>query len=759
MTLSFALNFIWSAAWPALTLIFPGIYLTRGWSKRPAVALGEMFLWSAGINIVGLFVAAAVGINSLWYLLAVAAASIALCVRHCLAPWRWPNKSLWLAIALALVTYMFFGVLFVIYDQGLPTGDSQKAIYWAEQINATNSLPNYQSSIANLNRDPVDFYTPGLHVWTALLMKYSILPLTTIGWLAIAGALAVAFVGAALAEVIGVKKLAPQLLAMFLILTHYRFLRYVNEPGYHLQNLVGELLLFGLVLATLRLIQKWQWRRVVLGGLLAVAIFVSHQFSAFIGAFVLAPALLILAARYFNVLPWRRVLPLAVAGIIALLGLAYYLGILSKAKHLFSAAPHLTSLVPSWQAYFSLMGTPWFTLTLAAIVSVMLLAFRHWRTELTKLYLAIAAIVILALSQGPHWHLDIPPVRALFYLIVLGSVLAACFIAYVWRACKPITLRALIVLLIILFGFNSAAAAYSFSHDTRTDSALTPELHAANEQLRQHQKAGGILTDDYNRRAASWLILSGHPSYTRLASDISTLMAETSQTPLRYQMYLKQLDFEKIFSLGSRPDIIKLMRRHNLEWIAGSSNSSNAAFASNPALKGEPVSSTVTLWQKNDMGEDILPPQRVAWLLKPSTLANDIGDDEDVFEHLPASLRAARLSDPRHDTAGTWRGTTAPLIPLKFNVGNYAAPLWHATASASIDNKLTLWLLFKKRPADLSVRASSGQVLPVPADGWLEIPAGSTSLDDDGFVTLILQNPAEASIEIDLIALGLASTT
>src|SRR3989344_5028108 len=92
-----------------------------------------------------------------------------------------------------------FGLLltsyFVIHD-GLPTGDSQKAIIWGQQILDTG-WPNYGASSELLNRDPVDFYTPALHYFTAVILAIG--GLTGIGLAAIMFTIATAFVCAAIA--------------------------------------------------------------------------------------------------------------------------------------------------------------------------------------------------------------------------------------------------------------------------------------------------------------------------------------------------------------------------------------------------------------------------------------------------------------------------------------------------------------------------------------------------------------------------------
>ena len=100
-------------------------------------------------------------------------------------------------LVIFLTLYLLFSLPFLFYHSGLPTGDSQKSIYWANTILTNSSLPEYNTSLEKLNRDPVDFFTPGLHTATAYLMSFSDtnnFQLMTIGFFSIAASLSLALV-------------------------------------------------------------------------------------------------------------------------------------------------------------------------------------------------------------------------------------------------------------------------------------------------------------------------------------------------------------------------------------------------------------------------------------------------------------------------------------------------------------------------------------------------------------------------------------
>lgn len=770
MTLLFAASFLWAASVPLVSLIIPGVFLvtpfTHGMCKWfRGVNIFEYFSYaailSAAINILCLLVLAVLKINSIYYVALLAVATVAWLVFG--RPWRGAKISNHriTIIALAVAAYILFGFLFVKLDNALPTGDSQKAIYWAAEINTTRGLPNYQASVANLNRDPVDFYTPGLHVWTAVLMKISSQPLVTVGFMAIAMALALAFIGAALAAIIlpGNSVIWP-LLASFFLLTNYRFLRYLNEPGYHLQNIAGELLLFGAMLTAVSLIKKWHWSQVAVGSVTLAALFFTHQFSAFIAAFVLLPAVIILAAINFTRINWRRfgVVPVLVGA--AGLGTAWSLGLFAKLPHLFNAQPHLLSQTPDWLDYPSLLGLPWLAICLTGVILLGVTGFR--RRSALPIYIAAACLVLLALSQAPRWYVDIPPVRALFYIVLPFSVAGTAAIFLLVKKLPGKILPATMMLALFLAGLNAAANAFNFSHSTRTNSTLTHDINSILSELKALPGNRAVLTDDYNQRSTSWLLLAEHPSYARTASDIATLMAESGQSAQRYQLYLNQLDFEKIFNLASWTEVQPLMRKHNIGWVTGIKGANDSGLAQNIALTPTISAGAVTLFESLSMSKDFDCADGwsvCAWVVKPSTLANDIGDNEDTLEHLPASVRASRLSAPRTGDFITWRSTTAPIIPLEFNVGNYVLPLWHVTPGQLIDFDMDFYVSLINTPEHLALSVNGKSALPIPlGGGGLRIPAGTFNVDDRGFVTLNLLNPDRQEVRLDLIALGLSQT-
>ena len=574
---------------PALFLI-PGVGIIRRpttLSEIPPLA-AQAVLWSIALNTLIAFTSLALG-QPVWLPAAAVAAVITiaglLSQRRGFSLWAlWACSLLLLA---ATLIFAAFTVPFLLNQDGLPTGDAQKAIFWAQEIVTKQHLPNYAASLARLNRDPVDFYTPGLHAITALVMQLTPASLggeaklIAVGLLSIAFAIAAALISWALAH-----EILPPTYRQFsfavpvLVLTHYRFLRYLREPGYHLQNIVGELLAFGLLIIALRLIRRWHWGEATLAVFLGIALALTHQFSAFIAAFLLIPLAGIFFSRHrhdLDRLTRNHQGKAAAVGLLLLLLIAagFSLGLHEKIPHLFTTTPHLANELPSLSDYPRLIGGTWLLFGLAGLA----LMIRHK----VALPFVASVVVLLLLSQGPRLYIDIPPVRALFYSVIPLSITAAYALARLTNK-LPRVYRLTLVLAVVLVTVNSVYQAYQLSPTARTNSTLAPEQLWLHDWL-QEQPAHHILTDDYNRRAASWLLLTKHGMFTRLAADIERQMREAVQSPTRQELYVKQLDFEKIFALGSLPEITELMAKHDIAYITGITGSSATSFQHNPALR------------------------------------------------------------------------------------------------------------------------------------------------------------------------------
>lgn len=757
---------------PCSTIFLPGAFFIRIHGFKNLLIQGaRIILWSMGILTIALTAGLYFGIPVVATVFFLCGIGIVNIIRH--KKLFFTRQALWYAMAMIipmLIGLILFSVPFFVIHDGLPTGDVQKTIIWANDSLATHNFPNYTRAISLLNRDPVDFYTPGLHAVASLVISLSPAPLTSISIFAIVIALCVAWIASSLTNEMfdNHSHVAPPILAALFTLTQYRFLRYVREPGYHLQNLVGELFLFGALLLCVRFIRRREKQDAILFLIVIGALFLTHQFSMFIAVFAIATAMVAVIfeyrARIVYAIKLHKHLTI-VAIVFCMLGLAIAssLHLSSKLPALFTSKPHLTGLLPSFADYPATMGEVWF---FSGIVGIVLMlwdaclsrrqAQRSDEHRRQVIAFASATATILLLSQGPAIGIDIPPVRALFYIVVPFSVGAAYFFGMLFLIKKRLSRVTLFFIIIAVCSSSTYRAYATLSHDLRTNSTLTGEELGLIESLKREKSA--ILIDDYNRRSASWLVLSDRPMFTRIAADLKQQMEEARQSPLRMQLYLKQLDFEKIFSLGSMPEITSLFAKHGIGAVTGIANSSQTAFMHNPYLLPIGFADDVTVYKATRMITDCPVFSECAFLLRSSTLANDIGDNQDTFEHLQASIRSARLSEPLVQGHMTYRETTASRIPIEFNVGDYVRAIWDPNKINRPEASLRMVIFFTKPYEGLSLRTPSGKTIPLPATkhATVELQQDAVQIDSRGFVTLTVINPRWEPIGIDLVALGLS---
>ncbi len=746
-----------AALTPWVVLLLPGIVVARE-EENGTGYVARALLWSISLWTLLSFLAGFLNLPPVYIVLTMGMLMVALGWQRSKFTWQQLQSSK-LLLGFAASTYLFFGVAFWFNHAALPTGDSQKAIFWASQALERTGLPDYALAAPVLNRDPVDFYTPGLHLLTGTLMKFSPLPLATVGFFSIAAAIGVAVLAISLTGL-----LIPQggrafwYIAGILILTNTRFLRYLREPGYHYQNVVGELLLFGLVYVGISLLKKWSWWDVLLGVLTGITLLLSHQFSTFLAVFALLPIALLVLGHYLHSHVLQHLSPIKLTALATSVGLCllagFSLGLHHKLPDIFTLTPHLRHLVVPWYEYPRTLG---FLLVYLGLGGFVLLLRR--RRDLPTLAFVLSAAMLLLLSYGPWLMIDIPPVRALFYSIVPLACLASVFLYYLFGKKSVVqTIPALCLLLVLLLGssYQTVRAALVTQHAVRTNSTLQAAQISLIDFLAGSADTRAVLTDDYNRRSSSWLLLAGHPTYTRLAADIRTQMAEATQSGARNELYLHHLDYEKIYSLGSFPEITHLLQKYNIGYVTGVTGSTRAALAANPALATAAQSGDLTLFAAPFEGIKTPLTDMATWLLRPSTLANDIGDDEDTFEHLPASLRTTRLSDPEVVGPTTYRTTSSPITALRFNVRDYVRVLWAKEGREVSDIALEFFWQAEGEVPGLRLRTITGKSLSLPAHAMIRLESAEVPFDADGFITLFIDNPQEREVMIDAFALGLA---
>lgn len=701
------------------------------------------------------------------------------------------------ATLLVSVTIVVLSLPILTVQRGLPTGDVQKSIFWAERIRATDRPPDYDEALA-FNRDPEDFSIPGLHSLTAAVSELSGDPLRGPAWFSLLAAILLAGLAASLAALLSSSSYHLSTLAFVMAATNVRFLRYAQAPGYHYQNLIGELFL---LLALLFLLQavggRGGMRFVALAGLTAAVLPLVHQFTAFLALLMLPAVFVTLLVKYrreiFTLLSTlslarrRTLLGATLIAAVATLAALARGPLINKLPHLLSTAPHLSSSVISPWFIPVLLGAPFFFLgAVGALIAVIRVLKRdlEWRFLLLLLWVGL----LLALSQGARFFLDIPSARTLFYVAIPLAVLAALAassaverIASLWpRAAGSLVPLALALLLAPTAGASLNERLQSIDVRLQSNSTLTHATLELLAWLKEHPPlcvnesaparcADALLIDDWNQRRTTWTILSPYRMLTRVGPDLAVIAREAGQSDQRRTQYETLLDFEKIYALGNSPDIIPLLERHGIAFLVGVNGLSRDVFVNNPALEVAYENLEVTLFVLRDEERTRHSPSgsaaEDAVLLDRTTLANDVGDAEDIFASLPVSLLAPRISDTKLEKRRTFRDIESAVSSIGLNVGAFVPNLWDADGDRVVDAQVELVL--HAAGNGVKGRIAKGSTVfsefSLPSDGETHairarFPAGELSIDEQGLALVTLRLD-DGPLRLDLVSARLAPYT
>ncbi|MDO8512162.1 MAG: hypothetical protein Q7S57_02725 [bacterium] len=693
----------------------------------------------------------------------------------------WPQKRF--AFLYVLIILFLTLPIFTVHHQ-LPTGDVQKAIYWANNILQNNRLPNYQSSL-NLNRDPSDFLTPGLHSLTAVVIKTGGDQFVSTAWFSFWAGIILAALGVAITALISTDA-KTQLLVFFFASTNIRFLRYVFYPGYHYQNLIGEILLVTGLFLFLFTISKWQithnYKKLITP--LAVSLFcllllpIVHQFTAFLATFV-ALGLIITLLIFFrtSIFVLIKHNP-KISAIITVLFLAmaiiviFFSPLTKKLSALFNLHPHLKPFTISLLDYPSTFGVTVFLFGLVGLLVTYI--FAKERKNIFRVLLATFCLVFLFLGQGSKLFIDIPSARTLFYACLPLSIFAGIFLSEIIAIGKNkigssvfINHHSSFIILAIAIAIatqtNSASQQLiATNHSTRVNASLTPETLDMLSFLKQTttDKKENFLIDDWNRRRLTWGILSPFNMITRIGGDFGVIGKESKQSPLRKKLYETGLDYEKIFMLGNNPIIANLLVKQNIKLIGTAVGASTDTFKYNPYLTSAFTNTETTIYSFQAPDANEPKDNESDFLLQPATIANELGDSEDTQAYSAISVTATRISDPLFRDDRSLREIQSNDGSIHLNVGTYVKPLWDPSDTKKINTPLKLLIRLQNNGATAIIKYNGQEITNLEteknnqyADKSIIIPADTLSYNNKGFIDLNL-NIKHGPLVLDLIASG-----
>jgi hypothetical protein len=686
----------------------------------------------------------------------------------------WPPKS-FVFVYILIIAFLTLP-LFTVHRQ-LPTGDIQKAIYWANDILQNNRLPNYQQSLA-LNRDPSDFITPGLHTLTAVVIKTGGNQFSSPAWFSFWTGIILATLGVALTTLISTNNIA-QLLVFFFASTNIRFLRYVFYPGYHYQNLIGEILLFLAIYLLIFAIDKWQSSHQKTAVIISVSVALFcllllplvHQFTAFLTAFValglIITLLLILHARIGALIKTnKRIFSLlTVATLIVTIIIIFFSPLTKKLSAIFNLHPHLKPFTISLMDYPSTFGVTFFLLGLTGLLMTYFVIKE--KRSIQRILLATICLIFLFVGQGSNLFIDIPSARTLFYACLPLSIFAGLFLTEILtlktKKAGPPSFIIIAVAIAIATQANSISQQLiATNHSTRVNASLTKDTLDMLAFLKQTatDKKENFLIDDWNRRRLTWGILSPFNMITRIGGDFGVIGQESNQSLLRKKLYDTGLDYEKIFMLGNNPIIANLLVSQNIKLIGTSADASAETFKYNPYLTSTFTNAETTIYSFQVPAPNEPKDSEADFLLQPATIANELGDTEDTQAYSAISITATRLSDPIYRNDRTLREIQSNDGTIHLNIGTYVKPLWDPTGSEKINLPLKLLIRLYNNGASAVIKYNGNELANIETketkkytDEAIIIPANTLSYNKKGFVDLSL-NIKKGPLVLDLIAVG-----
>lgn len=666
--------------------------------------------------------------------------------------------------------------LFSIHHQ-LPTGDVQKAIYWANDILQNNRLPDYQNSV-DLNRDPSDFLTPGLHALTAAIIKIGGDGFYSTAWFSFWAGIILACLAVTITALIG-KEEKTQILVFFFAATNIRFLRYVFYPGYHYQNLIGEILLIAAFYLFLFGIDKWKSDRkknkllAPFGGALFCLLLLPlvHQFTAFLAAFAgvaIIIALLIILRRNigsFIKTNWKITTIAGVVGLLSIIVVIFFSPLTHKLVALFNFHPHLKPFTISLLDYPATFGVTFFLLGLSGLITVY--CFSENRKNISRILLATFALVFLLLSQGANLFVDIPSARTLFYACIPLAIFAGIFLAEIIAIGKNKIGRSSFIILAITIAISTHANATiqqlaATNHSTRVNASLTSDTLDMLAFLKNFpaDKKTNFLVDDWNRRRLTWGILSPLNMVARIGGDFGVIGKESGQSALRKRLYDTGLDYEKIFMLGNNPIVANLLEKHNIKLIGTAADASADTFKYNPYLSSVYTNTETTIYAFQPPPAGTPKDSEADFLLRPGTIANELGDSEDTQAYSAVSVNATRLTDPIYRNDRTLREIQSADGTIRLNVGTYVGPLWDPTNTGKINLPLKLLIRLQENGVTALLYSNGQEVANLEteknnkySDKAFIIPAGTLSYNNKGFIELKLVIK-HGPLVLDLVAVG-----
>src|SRR3989344_7401033 len=134
-----------TAGIPWVVLLVPGVVLPR-FQQSGLAYFSRAVLWSVSIWTLVSFFITWLHLPPLWVVFTMVGITGVLWWWH-RPDTQWWSRQDWPPLIFLAIGYLFFGIFFWYAHNALPTGDSQKAIYWGGVILQERGLPDYQAAV------------------------------------------------------------------------------------------------------------------------------------------------------------------------------------------------------------------------------------------------------------------------------------------------------------------------------------------------------------------------------------------------------------------------------------------------------------------------------------------------------------------------------------------------------------------------------------------------------------------------------------
>jgi len=488
----------------------------------------------------------------------------------------------------------------------LPGGDAIASIQWANQIIDTQNSPDY--SVAwKFNEDPADSYTPGLHILTAITGMFAGNIIKATAFVTVLEAVALALMAYAIAWRLTGNRMVSTL-AMFFQGVSLISGRYTNIVGTHFQNIFGEILVLMSLYFLLTAIHSNKISNYIAFLIPTLSVLIFHQLSSFVLLCILiVTAPIIVASKWENIHDCflkgkRKFFFGAVLLLSVFVSFQFFFPFLkNQSGFLFGIVNKNSPLVgniPSINEYLAILGLIPVYISLIGVFFLVRMLIHDPGERINYVFLLIWSALILFLSQGPRFYIDVDPTRALYYIAVPIGILCALAIHKIIEYPPSITSRAVLVIALAVTIFTAQNTDYvikmedTIAKPPETYSQMTDEIYRLINWFENNTPSDSVvLIDYYGQRNLEGLRITRTILLRYAGWRINLFKKRMMQAAgKRKEMYANNLEIYEVFKDPTSRLNSAFLEKYNISYICTVKGKSSPLFENIPLL--EPVAET-----------------------------------------------------------------------------------------------------------------------------------------------------------------------